>query len=1112
MLFCLCRFYSCSHIKSCRYLSIDERITKQLPAGFKIPYVLFHKTGCTQQLVSEVFLRISKGDTFSAISRKLEEHNFGDFRKRLQELINDGLKLKNEELEKLTKRIFDDFQSMEMFQAPSSHLLEIIFMQEFASKRHHYTTLMHALSASRITVTTIDIESQLADSYKHIIVVLNEHSQVITWAFSRSSNLSDVSPMFNDLQTRLLSHGSRIARVTLNNCCEWRSFFQSRFAAEVKQDVNAAINRITNAVPKRGPSGLDRCCFERDLCRVFRSDGDVTSLPTPAPDVLSTNLSDFIRRWDAFGDSVFFGDECKALLRDLSTHVSYGCFSGVDPSDGTAEFSKLIHILHKGNDNFMSNTKLLRPQTALARLTVMFDSWNNSHMPLKAKESKLCTTNDASEGFAALLANGIVLPGSRYISTDFGYMNDTCKSDTDCSPQDGIPKSGQNDVSEIWRHAMSMQDVLVTDLAKLLLAEARDLHEVLQRIDKMTGQCTSLHLTHVQMHHVVCWLTVKSRDVAISETQHVQRLDKQLEHFHLQRDDSENDQRDLFTVVARQLMKHRQSTKPSQSSKDFECHLMSLCLNGSLAEQKSRLLELCIKELCGRKEEIMAKFTCVSSMEKYLEIIDLFRSQAASEYPELALRVVASILRCPVAAMTSRECVPAVLFMPERSIVKTPLFLAFACSSSGTSGSFFGVNRLVLPALTNAITDKLVNKTVCRCGCNTVSKDETIVTCTNIAGDDRMKYRTRCQCFKNGHGCVNCQCVNCGNEHNPSELLCRDHSLLNCRRCSRKRKDTKRSESSASKKQKQDDCNGQSSQKRTSDLEDVASANSTEPWTKQEQCLFEVVHSYLSSTTLEISPCNVSSLYNFVCTAMRKTCLKAGINCKAQDAIETELSQRNTMLAKSLKSVVLVERDRLHRSLAAKRDQSSVAESHVTEQEVASTAATHASLYTPRSTSTVALPSIDCISFQNHSHFESVSCHQSLQPQDMTYVAMSARQAELHQQVDVAAQPPSCGRPEDLTVRHTVVHNAPTFNESAPMSPSDYFASSIAQAQDMSTRLPVTSQCMSVPHAQTSTVGDQFLTDEPINATIGSTFQTLHNVPICKSMSLINDYQSFGDG
>ena len=171
-------------------------------------------------------------------------------------------------------------------------------------------------------------------------------------------------------------------------------------------------------------------------------------------------------------------------------------------------------------------------------------------------------------------------------------------------------------------------------------------------------------------------------------------------------------------------------------------------------------------------------------------------------------------------------------------------------------------------------------KSICRCGEERRNVNDSFVSCSDVEG----KNRTRCPCFSNNIGCINCKCYNCGN------IFGRRNQTAE-----KKKKRTKTVLSSPpSLKRKRGN-----QYLLESGLKDLRSG-----WTQIEACILHVVESYIYTICVTPSCENIHYLYNKVISSSAAKVRKIGASAKSQQQVSGKLSfisrKRETLCRRNL--------------------------------------------------------------------------------------------------------------------------------------------------------------------------------------------------------------------
>ena len=100
-----------------------------------------------------------------------------------------------------------------------------------------------------------------------------------------------------NLKERFESLGTKIQKITIDNCCQWRNKLKDIFGnhTSVCLDVFHAVQRISRALPKKHQ--LFHQCVD-ELWFVFRAGGDIgikRCKATPLPGEMLSNMDSFVK-------------------------------------------------------------------------------------------------------------------------------------------------------------------------------------------------------------------------------------------------------------------------------------------------------------------------------------------------------------------------------------------------------------------------------------------------------------------------------------------------------------------------------------------------------------------------------------------------------------------------------------------------------------------------------------------------------------------------------------------------------------------------------------------------------------------------------------------------
>ena len=187
------RMYLCSqgHKVYGHHPSILDKFKRQ-DLCCLIPFLLWHKTGCTVTLCSYIECVVSKGLTMQQIEKTLLENRINRFY---------SMKLRYEKLSMFRKKEDHKFPNVDepqvsfFKQCPTRHAITAFFLLKFWEKEPAYTCRMSSITSQSkyvwlscdhtiANVGTVRIDDKRwITQYKGLFCVLNEVGQVLTWKF-----------------------------------------------------------------------------------------------------------------------------------------------------------------------------------------------------------------------------------------------------------------------------------------------------------------------------------------------------------------------------------------------------------------------------------------------------------------------------------------------------------------------------------------------------------------------------------------------------------------------------------------------------------------------------------------------------------------------------------------------------------------------------------------------------------------------------------------------------------------------------------------------------------------------------------------------------------------
>ncbi|XP_066931274.1 uncharacterized protein [Clytia hemisphaerica] len=326
----------CDHIIT----SYHAGILRQLEQ-FQKPFFLSHDSGLTKAAFDLISRLIDHGNSFATAQR----------------IFTEGI------VDQFYRRSFMHFRDLNNLPAieeiipkpPSEKFLRNCFVLNYHNYSEVYKSLMASLtseyiscdhtfkSASNIGYTKDGKWIKLVDS---IFLTMNEFGQVTSYQLCNGPSFKEVENLFKNLSEKK----ETIIFIYVDNCCQWKNKILEYFPdAIIKLDLFHGLQRLVITIKKRHPFHAEIC---RLLTLVFRATDDIgeeRTMATPAPDVILSNMENFIFNWK---DVAFKG--WKVLQKPffdawelLKQHVNKGCLSNIPVGHGTNRNENLHRQMNK---------------------------------------------------------------------------------------------------------------------------------------------------------------------------------------------------------------------------------------------------------------------------------------------------------------------------------------------------------------------------------------------------------------------------------------------------------------------------------------------------------------------------------------------------------------------------------------------------------------------------------------------------------------------------------------------------------------------------------------------------------------------------------------------
>ena len=894
----IARNYICTSSMRCRILSTDPRITAQLSKRINVPFALFHKAACTNELLDFIYAQIAIGVTFNEIARAIQETNYAKYGARLQHMVRSL----SETLQFNATATCDVKDIPSTYRGPSSDFIEHLFLQDFQKKQILFTNHMQSFGAEQISldhtfkvtknIGILDQNNQWKKQYETVLIVMNEDGYIISWAFTKSAKYREVQPLFRNIQKRLTNKGQVLRRVYIDNCCSWRKKLQKQFGSqcEVKLDLFHAVKRVTGTIRRKRVMPVGYKSLTNDFAMVFRRDDDqgkTRSKCTPSSDQVSRQLGNFINRWQHMD---ILNDKSMKQIDNLRLHINNKCLEDIPPGHGTERNENLHRII---NGSLLSHARKIGPELAFAVLTVIFYYMN------KRKQ---------------IQGNGLLWRNRVELDNELSTISMPC--DLSQCEQFGFigPLQRTSDIVDTARGEIDFSDSVLSHI----ISRTLDLKEIYENIINKSLNKDSIHdFGRQDLHGLTGLLSGRlTENSTLSEEHtrgHVARLERELANLQLQRVPIPADGDCAFVSILDQIRRKLQmGSKPSEAQTAWESHLTSLGLHHldlpQGAENVLTLRKLFVDAITG-SDEYRVNYTNGMSQNTFKKEAYAFLKQHtfSGQLGDLVIKVLSIVLCCPIVIVTSMEAIPILTFVPQVPILKDPLYIAFSQYGPGHYDSTEDVEAVSISDFTPTDHEQHVYDPdlFCRCGSTQKGKLERLlfVSCTNISdispdtpqNAQQKTYKSRCRCFKNKQGCLKCGCHNCANPFNSPDTLCSQHKLHRCLTC----KSTNGHLSKSPKRQKSHYKKSRGSHYMTNVGEHLKSAG----WNVSESCLLEAIMSYLSLHSIEQSIANILRLFNSVNEYQHAHNLQLHVNKKTQKQLNSKLMYRSSTAQLSLQCV-----------------------------------------------------------------------------------------------------------------------------------------------------------------------------------------------------------------
>ena len=376
------RVYLCK--RKHQILSHNPDILLQVKDEFRLPFVLFHKTGITRELFDFFVSHIRAGMTVADVQVLWQQGLFDEYGCR--------------KLSYLKERKKDSMVKFPSFtpkgRGVSEKIATACYIHDYFSKEHLYKQIMTEMTACTLSADhTFKVSANIGlwcnrkwiKLYDSLFIVMNERGIVMSWKLCKGTSFNEVEHVLQSLKNRLSTQGCCINNFFIDNCCHWKAKLNAIFEnALIQLDPFHAIQRVTAKIPKKGardcPIRRLRAQLIRDFKLVLRDPTDRGKERTKSiasKEIIEKNIFNFLKQWKEveYEGQKLMPQRAIDEVNKLLNHVRKGCLSEIPTSGGTNRNEGLHRFLNK-----TLKKSRLGVQFAIALLGVFFYVWNEKQM------------------------------------------------------------------------------------------------------------------------------------------------------------------------------------------------------------------------------------------------------------------------------------------------------------------------------------------------------------------------------------------------------------------------------------------------------------------------------------------------------------------------------------------------------------------------------------------------------------------------------------------------------------------------------------------------------------------------------------------------------------
>ena len=705
-----------------RTLAHDDSILKLFPTQDLIPFVLFYRSGFTQELASMCVTLISTGMTIFEIESLVTQKRWETHAREQRLKSLHALTTHKETV------LHNEFMDSYLCNTPSNDLITKCFLAMFAHNEYLYIREMFSLNVgSSITWDhTFNVATNIGylrednvwvPVYDSLFIIMNSQGQVVSWQLTKGTGFAQIEHSLHTLFVRSQQQNCPVTTVYVDDCCKLRNKIRSVFGQEttIKLDIFHAVQRLTNTISKKNDQ-FQKCV--RDLRLVFRQDGDseyTRMCTTPSPDVMNRKMEAFLMKWRDVRSSdnkLVLNSDTISAINNLKRHITRGCLSNIPPGFGTNRNEKFHSFI---------NSKLHRSRIGVFLAYALFTVFLYAHNA-SIKVHRKVIVRPITAAPLRYLTDNVPLPS-------FGIAHKL-------RDQQQQSTNMEIDISENCLDLHSVRSIYSTSLYKYYLLKSIE----------------SMHLGHIKEAVVdfkpfMCGNKDKSDHAG---TPVCSDVNSRLSDYGLQRIEVLKDGNCFFMSVATIISRNRELGQvlcsergPSMQLEDtftLSKHLRRLFVDELLSDRCDYKAFL-VDDIQTIWEDEVKKFASVGHFD--------------SVVGDLMPYAISNILGINIVIIPTDCHTPVMYVNPTEVSNKGIIFLVYTPHTQECPGHYDAAEPV------NKVTVKENKKrsSCCSCGVNsTVAGRKSCIT--------QPHYASRCACYKSSTACgLACRCKHCANPH-----------------------------------------------------------------------------------------------------------------------------------------------------------------------------------------------------------------------------------------------------------------------------------------------------------------------------------------------------------